>query len=505
MRDRERPAIGHAGAAFRARFHAGSACLVALVLASCALIDLSGFPVSTYPSGADGVLESAEAVWVQFPEPVDHAVVEPLLTVTAAGQVLPGDLAWDSNRLIYTPVKPFEIGVRHILRLQGSVTTIAGRTFNETVLVPFYVGTDAPAPIISSVAPAEGAVVDILAPLTLGFSAPMDTALFGDSFSVSPATDFRVSWNAGRTAATISPVVRWEAEELYTWTVALGCKSETGIAVAHAWSGTFLVQADATYPAVLPPGRAVVSGALITPLPGGLSELLRGDSMVLRFSEDVDLATLETAFSLSPAVAGTLRRVSPGTFVFVPAEDWTMGQEYVLAISTDLEDLAGNPLRSPFRQVFTPAIPAQAVTEIDLAGTLSDAPVYHGAQLNNSIPWMLNWVAGAPPDDALVLTATLHFSQPYDVASPPIVVSAVRFAGWYPDSVISPQVTQVSWIGPQTVSISYIGFARSANTPSLHRLYYRLTIAPGVEMTGNQDGSYLKDQVTLLLESGSDS
>ncbi len=479
--------------------------LAALALSGCALIDLSGFPVTTWPTASDGVLASAANVWVQFPEPVDRAAVEPFLTVTAAGQSMAGDLSWDSNRLIFTPVTPFASGVRHVLRLQGAVKTVAGRTFDELVIVPFYVRTDEPPPIISTVTPAEGAVVSGGALLSLGFSEPMDTALFRDSFAVSPSTDFLVSWNAGHTVAMISPTVRWAVETLYSWSVASACKSESGVAVARVWSGTFLVQADAISPVVLPPGRALVSGATVSPLPGGLSDLLRGDSMLLSFSEDVDLSTLETAFSLSPAVAGTIRRVSPGTFVFVPADDWTMGQEYVLTISTDLKDLAGNPLPSPYRQVFTPAVPVQTVTEIDLVGNLTDTPVYVTGQLNNNTPYLLNWEIGAPPDSALVLTVTLHFSQPYDDAHKQALVSAVRFAGFYPDTVISPQVTQVSWSGPRTVSISYIGFARSANTPSLQRLYYKLTVTSGPEQTGNQEGAFLKDPVTVLLESGSNS
>ncbi len=215
--------------------------------------------------------------------------------------------------------------------------------------------------------------------------------------------------------------------------------------------------------------------------------------------------TLGNALSLSPAVAGTLRRVSPGTFVFVPSEDWTMGQEYVLTLTTDLKDLAGNPLPMPYREVFTPAVPTQSVSEIDLVGNLIDTPIYLIGQLNNSAPYRLNWEPGAPPDNALVLTIALHFSQPYDDAHKPALVNAVRLAGFYPDTLVSPQVTQVSWTGPQTVSISYTGFARSANTPSLHRLYYRLTIASGPEQTGNQYGSFLSEAITLLLESGSDS
>ncbi len=479
--------------------------LAVFTFADCALIDLRGFPVTTWPAVPEAVVPSAQNVWVQFSEPVDHAVVEPLIAVTAAGQSVAGDFAWNSNQVIFTPVKPFAPGVRHVLSLQGTIRTIAGRMFDERIIVPFYVGTDAPPPIISAVTPAEGAIIGRSATLSLGFSEPMDKECFRDAFSVSPASDFTLAWNADCTTVTISPRERWIAETLYAWSVASACKSLTGVAVARVWSGTFLVQNDPSSPSVLPPGRALVSASLVSPLPGGLSDLLRGDCIMLAFSKDVDLSTLEAAFSLSPAVIGSLRKVSAGIFVFVPAEDWRMGQEYVLTITTDLEDLAGNPLPSPFRQVFTPAIPAQTVCEIDLVGNLTDTPVYATSALNNSVPYLLHWTVGAPPDDALALTITLRFSEPYDDAHKPIIAGAIRLDGFFPESVISPQVTQVGWTGPRTVNISYTGFTRSADSPSRERIYYRLSIPSGPEQTGTFDGSFLSDPVTLLLESGSDS
>lgn len=477
----------------------------ALLLTGCALIDLSSFSVSTHPAVPNEILESADALWVQFSEPVERSIVEPFLSVTAGGESVQGDLSWEENRLIFTPVEPFSRGIRHVLQLQGTVRTMAGRTFNELIMVPFYVGTDAQPPIIAETTPPEGAVVGKADSLMLTFSEPMDADAFKDAFSVTPTTEYRVSWNSNGTQVTIVPVTRWSAESLSTWSVTTACKSIKGVTVGRAWSGTFLVQEEATSPTVVSTGPAAVTGATVLPLPGGLSSLIYGDSLLITFSEDVDAMSLDTAFSLSPSREGTMRRVSSGIFVFVPSDGWLMGQEYVLSITTDLKDTFGNPMRAPYRELFTPGIPAQAVTEISLMGDLVDTPLYDASQLNNSVPSVINWVLSASvPDSALVLCITVRFAQGYDAVHQPSIANALHFEGYYPD-VVSPQVTQENWMDSRTLRISYTGFTRSANHPSLERLFYKLTLPSGPDQTMNQEGSFLNESVTLLLESGSDS
>ena len=475
------------------------------VLVGCGVIDLSPFTVSTWPSASGEVLDTADNIWVEFSEPVQKDVVKPMLSVTAGGQNLDGDLSWNGDRLVFTPATRFAPGVRHVLQFQGTVRTTAGRSFDEIVIVPFYVGTDSQPPIVTATTPPSGAVVSVGTPLVLAFSEPIDAASFRDSFSVSPVTGFTVSWDTTATVATVAPASRWSAQSLYTWSIATACASSEGVPVARAWSGTFLVQSDTTSPAIASVVPATLSGATVLPQGTSLSDLTSGECIEMTFSEDVDLAALTSAFSLSPAVAGTIRKVSAGVFLFVPSESWTMAQEYLLAISTELEDLSGNPLPAPHREIFTPKILAQAVTAIDVEGNLQGSlPL--AAPLNSTAPFMLPWVpSGSLPDSEMVLRVTIHFAEPYDPVFQPVVAGAVRCAGFFPASTTSPQVLFANWLDTRTLRISYIGFHRSANSPSRERLYYKLTVPGGRDQTQNQAGSFMTDPVSVLLESGSDS
>jgi hypothetical protein len=241
-----------------------------------------------------------------------------------------------------------------------------------------------------------------------------------------------------------------------------------------------------------------VSGATVTPLNGGLSAILAGESILMSFSEEVDPSTLQAAFSLSPPLSGALQRVSATDVAFVPSDDWQMGQEYLLVIGTELADLSGNKMPSSYREVFTPAIPEQTVGRIVLTGDLIESPeTYLPSQLGNADPYTLDWVGlGTAPNPQV--TVTITFTQPYDDTHKPAIATGITVTGVFP-SISNPSVTQVSWITDRIVAISVGPFVRSTASQTD---YYELTIPSRRDRSMNRNGSFLKDSAALLFESG---
>ncbi len=519
----------------------------ALALSGCALINLLPFPITTMPATADQVLSSAPNVWVQFSAAVDEGEVQPLFSVTGTGgQAVPGDLSWQGNKLTFTPASPFERGVRYVLTLQGTVNVNDGRTFQENIIVPFYVGTNAGPPIIASITPASGSTVGQGASVSLAFSQPMSETSFQDGFSLSPSTAYSLSWNASATTVTIAPKAQWTAETLYSWTLSTSCTAKSGVPLDRQWSGTYLVQqgnaptvisvqpatvtltGSTTTVTLLPDtGAPDVSGGAATPAPS------YNNSLALVFSEDVNLPALESALSLSPAVAGTMQRVcsgltacaaipgapaqAGGIFVYTPSSDWTMSQQYVLTISTALTDLNGNPIASPYWLAFTPSIPVQSVSEIDVTGTITNnggaglAETSSAGALDNTTAYPLDWFTLAnTPATGLSLTITIDFSVAYaDASHEAAMANAVSFAAYYPSGLSNPQVVQVNWTTPQKLVITYTILTPSptgvSGSPPPQTNYYMLTIPAGASQSGTGAGSFLTNPVTVLLQSGTQS
>lgn len=483
--------------------------LLASLAVGCALIDLRGFPIASRPSVPNQLLESAPSVWVEFPEPVVTSRVEPLLSVTEAGRPLAGDLGWQGNRLSFTPVTPFTPGALHRLLLKGTVETLAGRSIPVHLDLPFSVGTDSPPPIVTGVEPPDGSVVGRQESLTISFSDSMDPASFHDAFSVSPFARLSERWNDCGTVVQLAPVERWEVERIHTWRLAVGCRARSGAALPRPWSGTFLVQPDVTLPRVLSTAPAAVDGAGFVALPGGLAALRFRDSILITFSEEVDLASLARAISISPTVAGALRRMAPRQYAYVPAEGWLQRREYLLTLSTDLTDPSGNPLASAYREAFTPAIPPQAVTEIAASGDLAAGELVIAPQpvTGGRTAVVLPWIGrSTKPDTELELTLCIRFAEGYEGGSRATVAGSIELAGYLPESLPNPRLLQASWLDERRLLLTYLGFARSSINPltGTGRLYYRLVIPGGEACSINQAGSVLPSTVEMLFESGSE-
>jgi hypothetical protein len=84
----------------------------------------------------------------------------------------------------------------------------------------------------------------------------------------------------------------------------------------------------------------------------GATDVTVGTDISVTFSEAVDKAAVEEAFSIEPEVPGAFTWVNE-TLTFDPDADLTRGITYTITISTAARDLAGNPLVAPHTWSFT--------------------------------------------------------------------------------------------------------------------------------------------------------
>jgi hypothetical protein len=483
---------------YRTRHTAGAVGIVVLsllALAGCRnVISLEELEVNTYPADRNQVIPKGEKLWVEFSIDPKRETAERNLTVDSMLATVEGDRRWSGNRLTFHPVPDLPSGVRHVLRYSGTVEAEDGRVFSANVEVPFYVDSTGGPPALLSASPADGADAAVDTPLVLAFSQGMDARSFDEEFSLSPATAFDTSWNVGGDTVTITPEDRWETLTLYSWSVTEETTGSQGVPLQQPYSGSFVVQLDATAPQLVAFGPAELSGDTYLDRPS-FQQL---EAVKLKFSEDVTLESLQEAFSISPSVDGNLQRVLDEgdgvVFLFLPEEPYVMNQSYFVRLSTDLRDLSGNAMLTEEVRTFTPTITAQQVEQVvsTWSGGTQTVTVF-----GDPTPVLIGFnVTG----DDFTNTLQISFSQSYDEPYRTKIAKGVSVRAFFPGpSILSdPSLERISWNAASNILTLYLlGFKKPV---APEQYLYKLTIPAGLEASGNQDGSFLEEEVWVIFE-----
>ncbi len=217
--------------------------------------------------------------------------------------------------------------------------------------------------------------------MTLTFSEAMDTSSLAVSFE--PAAEVTVTWSAGNTVATVTPSAPLEPST--AWLVSIGASDVAGNAMK-----TSLTFSTAAAPDTMAPTVAVTApapNATAVPTNAGLS---------ITFSEAMQKSTVDAAFSISPAVAGTaLWDASDSLRTFQPSAPLAASTQYTVTVGVAAKDAAGNALAAPFSFTFTTAAAADTTAPSVVSFTPANGAM--GVARNTNI--------------------TVTFSEPMDKAS----------------------------------------------------------------------------------------
>jgi len=324
--------------------------------------------VSTMPSNGAEDVPVLTPVTVTFDEPVNPATINTstiVLKLTSNGVVISGSVSYDgaSNTATFTPsAGTLAYGIGYTL----SASSVAD--FSGNVMVGVYSATfttvaapDVTPPTITGTSPSNGAMgVALGVAPTVTFSEPMNPSTINASTialrvtSNGVAIPGSVSYNASTHVATFTPASQLGFSTSYTLSVTTGVQDVAGNAMSSPFSASFTTvpNPDTTRPTVL---SFVQLGAT--------GPLLENRSIVsVTFSEAMNPSTINASTVVlypdvlnAPAVPGTLTYNSnTNTATFTSSSPLAYrasgGPGYVLVVTTDVADLAGNTLASEFDQ-----------------------------------------------------------------------------------------------------------------------------------------------------------
>jgi uncharacterized protein YkwD len=190
--------------------------------------------------------------------------------------------------------------------------------------------------------------IDLRAPTSILFSAPMQRGSVQSSVSIQPAIPFQLEWSDDDTRVSIVPTGAWQPSTYYTVTVGAGALATTGRPMTRPARAAFLTR-DATTGLIAATGmidkRATVDS-----------------SFTIAFDQAVDLASVAPAIHIDPPLPGALTRTTAAggasTYTFIPSQALAPDTKYRVVVDgvRDASGLELVPLTMAMRTVAAPQV-----------------------------------------------------------------------------------------------------------------------------------------------------
>ncbi|MET0591813.1 MAG: Ig-like domain-containing protein [Polyangiaceae bacterium] len=310
--------------------------------------DVSNSPptiVDTIPAHSATAVAVTTTVTVNFSKAMNPSSV----TLSIAPSVPLGTAIWnpDYTSIAFSPPSAFAASTMYTVTVTGQDT--AGRALTGTNSFAFTTGAgaDTTAPQITSTTPANNATgVAASSAITIVFSEPMDVG----SIVVTPVPDIPLGvavFNTQNTQVTFTPTTALTPSTLYTLTVAGQDPARNKLPSSAGFAFT-----TAQPPVTTPP--TVVS---VAP-PAGATGVPSNSSLVITFSEAMNIGATTNAISVSPAITctgGWSWNVAQTTTTCVPTTPLAYTTTYTVSVSAAAVDLANNALTA-YSSTFTTGV-----------------------------------------------------------------------------------------------------------------------------------------------------
>ena len=207
-------------------------------------------------------------------------------------------------------------------------------------------------------------------PVRLSFSDAMDPASVAAALKISPKTEVTLTWDAAGRALTIAPKAGWKVGAYYTVTIPAEALDRTGQQLAGPARSVFTT-------------RAAVGARIATTDLAEKGRIPTATSFVVAYDGPVDIAGVERAFHVEPAVEGTFETASTAaggtTVTFQPTETLASDTAYTVSVVGTVLDRDGAETTAPailsVRTVKGPGVvrfrPFAGTTDASRTATLS--------------------------------------------------------------------------------------------------------------------------------------
>ncbi|MDC7125405.1 MAG: Ig-like domain-containing protein [Spirochaetales bacterium] len=475
-----------------------SRCISTLILflVSCSFIDLRDLDIQiSIPE--EGILNKEEAITINFSLPVSDVTVKDRIMIQDffSETYINTDSKWISDSKIeISPVENLLQGNRYLLSLSGSVTTSSGAQHTVNIMNTFYYVNKSEPVRLLSFSPDNAVTIGVFDSIQFGFTDSINTELFEKEFSLSPTIDISYQWLNDNKNVTILPKEQWDNLSTYSWSISSDAKSSSGQPFYSDYNGVFIVQKDSTPPTLLriETGNYNESDGSFSTTGSNFALIEYHTALRFVFSEEITETTLESAFSIEPRNNGRLWKDTPQQWIYLPDEGWEQETEYLLKISNDVTDLAGNFITESYKTTFTPAIVPVSIDILTASSTTQGNVNITNFNSSTEIEFKTDL-----PENSMSLTLQLSSEQYDTYEEQNRFINSITFQGYLPP-VTDPVLESYKWLSNNTLILYYSNFiSSSTNLPWEHQLYKFSILSDSTN--ANNEGEYLAEEVSIVF------
>lgn len=435
----------------------------------------------TVPADGERGVKPDAAIKIYFSEKMDKTSTEAAFSIDPQ---IEGVLTWEGEDvLVFQPSKRMETGKRYTVKIASSAMDLAGNRLSHDFSFRFYTSTSQVAPRVVSISPADGeSVLDLRRKIEIVFSRSMDRRTTELAFSISPQVEGTFSWSDSKTLV-FTPAQDYSPSVLYTIKIASSACDTEGFAMGVDFTSSFFTGVDTQPPKVL--GVFTFGDPSKTYWTNPQEGLEKDISIAVEFSEPMDVATTQEAFSLTPEVPGYFEWIyTDGVYmVFHPTEKFATQGRYVLKISNVATDKAGFKIEKEFTINFVVNGPHSVYLNCE------SAIGEDGLNLSTTDVNQIDMVSTVPADEYAV---TFAFSAPVDVNSFQNSIGIEYIGGPVDYSSYTGTIKSFDWSMDKTqVTVTFA---------DLHvENYYRISIQGGEEGVTDQNENPLKESLDYII------
>jgi hypothetical protein len=293
---------------------------------------------------ATGVLVTT-TVEVTFSVAMDWVSTESAFSLDSVS----GSFAWslDNTTMTFTPSSALAYDTSYTAAITTAAMSQAGQNLESLYSWSFATELSPPPhPIVVGHVPGVDATgVVVTTTVEVIFSVAMDRASTEGAFSLDSILGIFI-WSLDNTTVTFTPASPLAYDTFYSATISTAAMSQAGqyLESIYGWSFTTI---EHTWPYVVSHAPSVDA-----------TDVLVTSPIQVTFSEPMDRASTQAAFSMTPFVLGSFSWDSGNlTVTFTPASSLAYDTVYTVTVSTEAMDLQGENMLAPYSWSFTTELP----------------------------------------------------------------------------------------------------------------------------------------------------